>query len=250
MSRAILVPITPSVLTWAIDQAGVDVEDVADRTGVESQEVSAWLRGEAQPTKTQFRNLTAFLKRPDAFFLLPEPPSSEGIPTAFRHPPGGVRDPTRTELEGIRRARRAQRVGKWAAERVGDDRWRSNPVPNAKDRTPKDAAKAARLWLAWSLDEQQKARSPSAVVKLIRARLEERGVLTLQLSLGKEGGRGFSLYDAEKPLVAINTAYNDEAAYTATCTSSVTLCGEPTLCVSGSPKPEPSDGASLLLPFF
>lgn len=211
MPKASFVPITPSVLTWAIDQAGVDVEEVADRTGVEPQQVVAWLDGDAQPTKTQFRHLTSYLKRPDAFFLLPQPPKSEGVPAAFRHPPGGVREPTRTELEGIRRARRAQRVAKWTAERVDDDRWRTNPVPIAKGLTPRKAASAARAWLDWSLDEQQGASSASAVVKLVRARLEDRGVLTLQLSLGRDGGRGFSLYDPEKPLVAINTAYNDEA---------------------------------------
>jgi Zn-dependent peptidase ImmA (M78 family)/transcriptional regulator with XRE-family HTH domain len=211
MSRATFVPITPSVLDWAIGQAGVDVEDVAERAGVESRRVDAWIAGDAQPTKTQFRRLAGYLKRPDAFFFLPEPPSVEAIPPAFRHPPGGSREPTRIELEGIRRARRAQQVGRWIAERVGDERWESDPAPSAKEKTPKDAARLARAWLAWSLDDQREASSASAVVKLIRARLEERGVLTLQLSLGQDGGRGFSLYDACKPLVAINTHYNNEA---------------------------------------
>lgn len=55
------------------------------------------------------------------------------------------------------------------------------------------------------------AASASAVVKLVRAKMEERGVLALQLSIGEGGCRGFSLYDDLKPLVAVNTAFNAEA---------------------------------------
>lgn len=69
----------------------------------------------------------------------------------------------------------------------------------------------AKEWLDWSLEDQRQAPNAAAVVKAVRARLEERGVLTLQLSLGSDGGRGFSLYDETKPVVAINTHYNNEA---------------------------------------
>jgi hypothetical protein len=49
------------------------------------------------------------------------------------------------------------------------------------------------------------------VVKTLRRALEDRGVLALQLPIGAEGCRGFSLYDDRKPLVAVNTHYNAEA---------------------------------------
>lgn len=211
MPRATLVPITPSVLEWAIDQAGVEIEDLAKRSGAEPQQVAAWLAGDAQPSKTQFRKLVSFLKRPEAFFFLPRPPSREAVPAAFRHPPGGMREPTRIELEGIRKARRVQQVGRWVAERVEDDRWRGNPIPAANGQTPHEAAKAAKAWLGWSLEDQRQASSSAAVVRAVRERLEDRGILTLQLPLGSDGGRGFSLYDQDKPVVAINTHYNYEA---------------------------------------
>lgn len=192
-------------------QSGVEVEDVAHCSKVEPQQVAAWLSGDAQPTKTQFRRLVSYLKRPEAFFFLPRPPTREAVPAAFRHPPGGMREPTRVELEGIRKARRVQQVGKWVADRVEDDRWRKNPIPAANGQPPAEAAKAARKWLDWSLEDQQEASSAAAVVKAVRGRLEERGVLTLQLPLGSDGGRGFSLHDETKPVVAINTYYNNEA---------------------------------------
>jgi Zn-dependent peptidase ImmA (M78 family) len=199
-------------LNWAIAEAGVDATEVAQSAKVDQADVAAWIEGGAMPTKTQFKRLISFLKRPASFFFLPEPPEQAALPAAFRHPPGGMRDPTQAELEQLRKARRAQKVGKWLAGHVSDDQWSRDPAPLVGPGVqPARAADLARAWLSWSVTEQQNAATPTAVVRLIRARLEERGILTMQLSLGKDGARGFSLYDEQKPVVAINTHYIAEA---------------------------------------
>lgn len=212
MARPTYVPITPSVLNWAIAEAGVDAAEVAQCAGVEQADVAAWIEGGAKPTKTQFKRLASFLKRPASFFFLPEPPEQVALPAAFRHPPGGMREPTQAELEQLRKARRVQRVGRWLAEHVDDDQWSQDPAPLVGPGVqPARAADLARTWLSWSVEEQQSAATPTAAVRLIRSRLEERGILTMQLSLGENGARGFSLYDNQKPVVAINTHYIAEA---------------------------------------
>src|SRR5690349_22523621 len=83
-----IVPVTPSVLKWAMEQASVTYQQVATRCKVDPQTVEEWLRGEGSPSKTQFNALVALLKRPSAFFFLPKPPSEAAVPAAFRHPPG------------------------------------------------------------------------------------------------------------------------------------------------------------------
>jgi Zn-dependent peptidase ImmA (M78 family) len=211
MARATYVPITPEVLEWAMVEAGAEPPDVAERAGVEVDRVLGWLSGDEQPTKTQFGRLPDYFKRPAAFFFLPRPPQSEAVPASFRHPPGGARDATRAELDAIRTARRVQKVAAWTAERVEDTRWSDNPIPAANGMAPAAAAHVASEWLAWSTKTQQQAPSASAVVRLLRQKLEERGVLALQLSIGEEGCRGFSFFDDDKPLVAVNTHYNPEA---------------------------------------
>jgi len=209
---ATFVPITPTVLEWAINEAGVDPAQVAEKAGVEPDAVLGWIAGEVQPTKTQFGRVMQFLKRPAPFFFLAEPPVEAQVPASFRHAPGGARDATKTELEAVRRARRVQRIAKWTAERVGDERWALEPIPPADGASPADAAEVARERLGWLVPvHQQGAPSSSAVVKLIRAAVEERGVVALQLSIGPDGCRGFSLYDDLKPVIAINTHYNAEA---------------------------------------
>ncbi len=210
---ATYVPVTPEVLAWAMEQSGVDPADLADRANTDPNVVLEWLQGDAQPTKTQFRAIISMLRRPAAFFLLPRPPAEETVPAAFRHPPGRAEHKaTRAELRAMATARRVQRIARWAAERIGDRRWLDNSAPIAtSDMSAASAATAAREWLDWSLQEQRAAASPSAVVKRVRTKLEDRGILALQLAIGEDGCRGFSFSDDLKPLVAVNTAYNPQA---------------------------------------
>ncbi len=207
------IPITPAVLEWAIEQAGLDPAGFAEAARFDVDTVLEWLSADAQPTKTQLNKIATVLKRPTAFFLLPDPPRDVAVPAAFRRPAGrSQHKATKTEIEAVARARRIQRIAKWTAERVGDSRWVENPIPEASTgQAPQQAATAAASWLDWSIAEQRAAPSPSAVVKLMRARLEERGVIALQLSIGKDGCRGFSLYDRLKPVVTVNTHYNPQA---------------------------------------
>lgn len=195
-----------------MSQSGVDPAELADSAKTEPDTVLSWLNGEEQPTMTQFRALVRVLRRPAAFFMLPKPPDEETVPAAFRHAPGRPQnEATRGELDAMANARRVQRIAVWTAERVVDSRWADNPAPHAEVMSPVEAATAAIGWLDWNHSEQCEAASPTAVVKLLRAKLEDRGVIALQLPIGKGGCRGFSFYDDVKPLVAINTAYNPQA---------------------------------------
>ncbi|MGD0453832.1 MAG: ImmA/IrrE family metallo-endopeptidase [Solirubrobacteraceae bacterium] len=203
------VPVTPAVLQWAMEESAVDPPELAERAKTEPSTVLGWLNGEEQPTKTQFRAIAAMLKRPAAFFMMASPPIETAVPPAFRHPPGHPEhESTRAELDAVATASRVRRIARWTAERVADRRWLDEPVPAVtSDTPPARAAEMATSWLAWSTTEQRGAANPSAVVKIVRGRLEERGVLALQLPIGEELCRGFSLNDDVKPLVAINSAY-------------------------------------------
>ena len=79
--------------------------ELAEKASVDPSVVLAWLDGEAQPTKTQFRTVMSMLRRPAAFFMLPEPPAEEAIPAAFRSPAGRPQHrATRAELDAVARA--------------------------------------------------------------------------------------------------------------------------------------------------
>src|SRR5579862_264743 len=205
------VPITGSVVSWAIEQAGTSVSDVAARLGLDAALVQAWIDGAERPGKTQFRRLAQALGRPESVFFLESPPAERSLPPSFRHPPGaaGSRQLLKKEAVSLKRASRAQRIAVWVAEKEG---LQGPELPAIASNVPAErAAETALQYFNWSASAQAATASPLELVSTLRDRFESIGILVLHLPLTESGSRGFSLYHAVRPLIAVNTAYNPEA---------------------------------------
>src|SRR4051794_39290952 len=87
MAKTRSVPISPPVLGWAIRESGYSFPDLASKLHLEPGTLADWASGIAAPTLTEFRKLSAALKRPPALFFLPSPPPSNEAHVEFRHPP-------------------------------------------------------------------------------------------------------------------------------------------------------------------
>lgn len=208
---ATLVPITPEVLDWAIDESGYSRAEVADAADVDVSALEAWLTGEAQPTTTQTRRIAGKLHRQFAVFLLPAPPAGEALSVRFRHPLGTreARELNPTERRYLRRARRLQEAESWL---VGELRWERARVPELSlNAGVESAAMAVRDLLGVTIDAQQAWPSASVAFDEWRAALEALGVVVMQFALGQNSCRGFSLWDERAPVIAVNTAWRDEA---------------------------------------
>ena len=210
MPRGKTVPITQSVLRWALDDAGYQAEALAQAIGVSAATLDAWLGGREQPTLTALRALAAALKRPLATFLLPRPPRIPKPAVEFRAPPGGERAELNvTERQRIREAARLQRMLAWITRELG----RSAPdLPRVTiSASEENAAQDTRARLGITPEQQEQWRSASAALHGWRAALERTGVFVLLLPMGEDSARGFSLWDEQAPLVALNTSWNAEA---------------------------------------
>lgn len=122
----VLVPITGSVLGWAMAEAGISAHDVAAKLGVDVGRVQDWISGAQKPNKTNFDKLQVLLDRPESFFFLPAPPASPRSTARFRSHAGRARPPTPADLRAIKLAENLQSVATWLADRAG--RW---PPPTA-----------------------------------------------------------------------------------------------------------------------
>ncbi len=202
------VPVTPSVLTWARVQAGMSVADLAQRLRVEASDVDNWETGDARPTKGQFTKLVKALRRPSAIFFLPEPPAdaAEVPPNLRRSPEGDERELSTEEYRRLRWARRLQRIVSWS---IADRDDESVELPQVDARSnPDNAAVEFRRILNVAASTQLEWRSTNEAFREWRAVLEDHRILVLQLSLGKAGCRGLSVWDPYAPLIAVNTAYS------------------------------------------
>jgi len=210
MVKATEVPINPSVLRWAIEEAGYSEAQLAAQVRIDRDVLGRWLSGEARPNRTQFGRLRTATRRQAAVFFLPSPPSGLGAPVSFRHPYDSERESMNSrERRLVRRAGRLQRTVSWITEQLGN---RASHLPEASLTEQADGpAKAARDLLGISVEEQQGWRSGVEAQRNWRAALEHTGVIVMLLPLGKDASRGFSLWDAYTPLVAANTAWNYQA---------------------------------------
>lgn len=209
MSRVTPVPITPSVLNWAITESGYDLKEIADAIGVSIETFEEWQAETSKPTLTQVRKLATKLHRPLASFLLPAPPPSRPLPVEFRKPIGQQRDLTPNERRHVRRAARLQEILSWVATELT---MTLPQTPSASlNENPVSVAQRARDLLDISDAYQMAWPSSSSAFDNWRAALESTGHIVFLFSLGKDACRGFSIWDAYAPVVAINTAWNEEA---------------------------------------
>lgn len=201
------VPVTGSVLRWALDEAGLTEADLAAQLRTDPEIVDAWLRGDASPTQGDLTRLSKVLRRPSALFFLPEPPRRHSVPPRFRLGRGRKERPlVPEELREIRRAKRLQHVVAWLRR----EREEGSPsVPEvARGSAPAVVAANLRRWMGVTVDEQLRWDTAREGFESWRWVLEGRRLLVFQLQLGSRDIRGFASFDEWAPLVAVNTADN------------------------------------------
>jgi Zn-dependent peptidase ImmA (M78 family) len=209
MSRATEIPVTPSVLRWAIDESGCSREDVARAIGVDLPVLDLWASGEGRPTLSHARKLASKLHRPFAALLLPAPPENRRLSVQFRHPISGRRELNANERRYLRRAARLQEILSWLAKGLQVETPRT-PFASPND-DPVSAATVARDVLGIRPSEQKGWENASAAFDEWRKALESVGHLVFLFSLGKDSSQGFSLWDDFAPVVAVNTTWNESA---------------------------------------
>jgi Zn-dependent peptidase ImmA (M78 family) len=209
MGRATEIPITPSVLRWALDESGYSREDIAHAIGVNAPLLESWVSGQHRPRLGHARKLAEKLHRPFAALLLPAPPEKRPLSVEFRHPIGERKELNANERRYLRRAARLQQILAWLAGGLQIEKPRT-PLASAND-DPVSIAAVARGVLGVPPGEQKEWKDPSEAFDEWRRALEGIGNLVFLFSLGKDSSQGFSLWDDSAPVIAVNTAWNESA---------------------------------------
>ena len=200
-----LVPVNGEVVTWAIEESGLLLEDVSRRVGVDGVVLRDWMDGVARPSQGEFTRLFKALKRPSASFFAPRAPEPSGVPALRGSPGQSGRALLEQERLWVRRSRRMQKLMSFLFEQQG----RRAALPRfGREEEAETAAGRVRRWLGVSVDLQMSWDSSVDPWRWWRASLEGRGVLVFALQLGPEGIRGFSFSDEVAPVISVNTAYN------------------------------------------
>lgn len=235
MGKAAQVPVTPSVLEWAIEESGYAPAEVATKVGVSANTLSEWLRGESQPGVTQFRRLATLLRRAPSTLLLPEPPRRPAPKVEFRRSPSAQRTAlTPRERLYIREASRIQSLMSWLQ---GEMREPVSPLPRFTTNVePEAVAAEIRALLPHPADDDG-VQTPAQAFRWWRSSLERRGVLVFGFPLGRGAVHGFSLSSDTAPVVAVNTWWRSEArSFTVFHELGHLLTGTASACLEAGPR--------------
>lgn len=209
MGKPTLVPITPSVLVWAVRESGYSPNKVAEKVGVPLETFEAWIQNRAQPKLTEFRKLANVLKRTPATFLLPEPPQRPSPAVEFRRPPGAGRTALNpTERRYLREAGRLQDLSAWLQGELGET---IRALPHFRTEVDPETTATKVTSALFPPRSKSALKTSSEAFRWWSSALERLGVLVFSFPMGRDAVRGFSLWHDRAPVIAVNTWWSIEA---------------------------------------
>ncbi len=199
------VPVAPSVLSWALDVTGADVERLRARFKIDK-----WLALDARPTLKQLQDFAKASGVGFGYLLLPQPPAWQLPVPDFRE---GFATPPAPSANLIVVLSQSQRRQNWYRDYVlGHGGEPLEFVGSASGATVAEAAAMIRAALDFEVTNRHGTWSDTRRT-LLRA-FETLGGLTVATSmvenntkrpLDEDEFRGFSLVDTIAPLVFVNT---------------------------------------------
>lgn len=195
----------PSVLLWARQESGYDVERVAKRLAVKPERIEAWEQGERVPTPRQLQNLARFYHRPLGLFFRAKPPALPPLAAEYRRLPGVRIGEESSELRlALRQMSNRRETMIELLEELGD------PIPDFElqahfSEGPAQVAARFRAALKIDLNTQAAWGSGWQAWAHWRRAVEDLGVLVFQFpSVSLKEARGLSLLQHPLPVAAIN----------------------------------------------
>lgn len=213
--------INPSILTWARESAGLDLEEAAERLGLTSGSTSTaadklaqFEVGERSPTRGQLAKISAVYRRPLITFYMKEPPARGERGEDFRRVPGAVSRRENALLDTLLRDVRARQ--EMIRSLIEDDEDVEATTFVGSARLEDGVAKLVEA-IANTLNFDYTSKSarkgdPDDLFKLLRTKAENAGIFVLLIgdlgshhsALSADVFRGFAIADNVAPFIVIN----------------------------------------------
>ncbi len=205
MSSRIPALATPKLIEWARRKAGLSRDEIARHLKVPPDRVAEWEEGSSNPTVIQLRRFGRLVRRPLAFFYLPEPPHDFDAIRDFRRVAGLEPEPESPELLfAIRSAHDRRSIALDLMEDLGEEPETHLPTARLIDE-PEELAISIRNGLGYDFQAANRWSSFYEALNFWRTSVEERGILVQQFGeVSRAEARGFSVQDLPLPVIAVN----------------------------------------------
>lgn len=200
--------VTPAVLRWAREAAGVSLAALAAGLGQAEERLRAWEEGEEQPSMAQLRDIATRLKRPTATFFLPEPPEATGRkPVDFRSLPSQELSPVSSALALEIRLAKLKRDDALELAEDLEAEPAEFTLQAAQREDPEVVGRRIRELLQVPTPGHAVWRDKYTALKSWREAIERLGVLVMQVSgIPTSEMRGCAIAEFPLPIVLINSS--------------------------------------------
>lgn len=201
------IPITPHLVTWARERAGVTIEEATQTF----TRIAEWERGESFPTYPQLELLSDSFKLPIAVFFFPEPPDVPPIQETFRTLPAVEFSslPSRVRLL-LRKAKALQlNLSEMTQGRNPTPRLITRNLAYESDVAIDRMAAEVRDFIGVTLEQQAAWIDDDEAFKNWRRALFDVGIFVFKDAFRDEELSGFCLYDEIFPIIYVNNTCAD-----------------------------------------
>jgi transcriptional regulator with XRE-family HTH domain len=198
------IPITPGLVTWARERAGLSVDDAAQKF----PRIAEWEQGASYPTYSQLEQLSDLLKIPIAVFFFPAPPDVPAIRETFRTIPDLEFEhiPSRMRLL-LRKAKALQlNLVELTQGRNPSSRLITRELAVGANTTVEELTVAVRNYLGVTLSQQLQWADDEVAFKQWRRALFNAGVFVFKDAFRIDEFSGFCLFDDEFPIIYVNNS--------------------------------------------
>lgn len=205
------VAISPDVLEWARERAGMPFETITKRF----KKYPSWVEGQGGPTFKQLETLANVLHLPFGMFFLPEPPEERlPLPDFRRMADGAIKRPSTELVDTIHMCQRRQRWYRDHLAGSGADLLKFVGSAAVGDE-PAVVAGHIRTVLKLEVGSRSEAANWGEFLRMFIALARDAGILVMingvvgnntHRALNPREFRGFAIADPFAPLVFINGA--------------------------------------------
>ena len=206
MSSRMKAIVTPSLMRWAREQAGLSISEAAGKIKRHPDDIVAWEEGDDQPSIAQARKAAEVYKRPFAAFYLEEPPQDFETLQDFRRLPETIPKEFSPELSYLIRISRHRQ--EWARDYLLSERYETLPFVGSSSIQESAEAIALDIRKSLNVTPEMQIDTPSRyhALRLWMDSAEQAGVFIFrQRKVPLPEARGFVISDDIAPFIFLNS---------------------------------------------
>lgn len=196
----------PELITWAREESGYDVAQVAKRLNVKEESIVSWEGGTRIPTVRQLLELARFLHRPHSVFFLPSPPRIPPLAAEYRHLPKVIPGDESPELRlALRQMLTRREIALNLMEELGEPIGQFSLQAHLSE-APVVVGRRVRDAVGIDVQSQLAWRDSWSAWREWRNAIERLNVFVFQFAkVSPEEVRGMTLPRTPMPILAVNS---------------------------------------------